>query len=70
MVKLLLLQQELLELLPIVVRRLYRFGLVLLHQNTCNERSMLGDVLIEHHMVELHHMGYLIHLHTCQYQQH
>ena len=50
MVKLLLLQQELLELLPIVVRRRYLSVPVLLRQNTYSERSMLGDGLIVDHM--------------------
>ena len=51
MVKLLLLQQELLELLPIVVRRPNLLVPVLLHQNTYILHSLLGDGLIVLHMV-------------------
>ena len=45
-----LLQQELLELLPIVLRRPHLLVPVLLHQNTYNVRSLLGDGLIVDHM--------------------
>ena len=65
-----LLQQELLELLPIVLRRPHLLVPVLLYQNTYNVRSLLGDGFIVNHMEVLNHMDFLTHLHNCHDQLH
>ena len=65
-----LLLQELLELLPIVLRRLRLLVPVLLHQNTYSVRSLLGVQLIEDLKVVLNHMDCLALLRTCRYQLH